>query len=363
MTRLRLAALLAAGCATTPPPPPPPPEPPPAAPVEPKCPASLPETGGAPADVLGSTIAMVCMVGAAEDSYLRLHELVAPQEGQVLDAETVRETIGSLYGLGNVKDVSVVAQPLGSKRVVLSYHVTEYPYVCKVTFEGAKSIVVRELEEVASAGTRANPLELKRLERAVTKTYVEQGFQAVKVKLRGVEDVVLEIDEGPRSVIRSIRFPGAQRVPEAELTKVVKSIVGLPFREDRLEADAIAVSQVYYDRGMVNASVNPSFNALAAPGAVELVFTVVEGPVFKLGKLTVSGVELGPQKQVMKGFESKPGGVFSRSALRRDIERLKDRAKEKGLAVEVTPLTQVDSDKKLIDIELALEKRLGGIEF
>ncbi len=357
----RLSLLVLAACATAPAPRPEPVAPP--APVEPKCPTTPPPTAGAPRDVLGSTIAMVCLVGASEDAYLRLHELVAPQEGQRLAAESVRETLEALYGLGLVRDAAAVAEPLGDGRVVLSYVVSEYPFIRRVTFEGAKSIVPRDLEEVASPGNRASPLELKRLERAVTKAYVEQGFKAVSVERKGVEDVVLHIDEGPRSVVKAIRFPGAKTVAEGELLKALKSMVGLPFREDRLEADALAVSQVYYDHGMVNVSVEPAFGPLQAPGATELVFTIAEGPIFKVGKLTVSGVPLGPEKQLMRGFESKAGSVFSRSALKRDIERLRDRAKEHGVTVEVTPITNIDTDKKLIDVDLSLERRDGRIEF
>ncbi|MBL8956740.1 MAG: hypothetical protein JNK82_38560, partial [Myxococcaceae bacterium] len=137
----------------------------------------------------------------------------------------------------------------------------------------------------------------------------------------------------------------------------------LPFREDRLDEDAVQLSQVYYDRGMMNVSVRPSWVKLQAPGAVELVFTIVEGEIFKIGKLTFSGVALGPDKEVMKGFESKPGGVLSRAALRRDIDRLRDRASAKGFNVNVLPVTNVDPDKKIVDVELQLEKLPGPINF
>ena len=51
-------------------------------------------------------------MGASEDSYLRLHELVAPREGSPLDADAVRSDIEALFAQGQLKDVVVVAQPL-----------------------------------------------------------------------------------------------------------------------------------------------------------------------------------------------------------------------------------------------------------
>ncbi|MBL8952395.1 MAG: hypothetical protein JNK82_16565, partial [Myxococcaceae bacterium] len=250
----RLLPVLLTGCATAPQPVPqaePPAEP---LTVVATCPTALPETGGEPASVTGATIAMVCLVGATEDSYLRLHEVVAPQEGQRVDVAVVRDALGAMFALGNVKDVSVVAQPLGDGRVVLSYHVTEYGYVKKVSFEGTKAITPRELEEVAPSGRRASPLELARLQRAVSQAYVEQGFASAEVKVTGTDEVVVKVDEGPRTMVRSIRFDGAKRVQAAELLKALKTMVGLPFREDRLGEDAVQLSQVYYDRGMMNVS-------------------------------------------------------------------------------------------------------------
>jgi outer membrane protein insertion porin family len=309
----------------------------------------------------------VCLVGASEDSYLRLHELVAPREGVPLDADAVRGDIEALFEQGLVRDVVVVAQPLPSKAVVLSYFVTEYEWLSKVNFSGAKAVKPDELAQVAHAGLRASPFVLKMLSGQVKALYAGLGYPqatavaALKSVGGGNAELTLQIDEGTRVTVGAITFVGAQHVGEAELRKALKCELGAPWLDDLVERDAFALTAVYYDHGHVNVRVVPSSHPLPAPGgAVELVFTVTEGDIFHLGKLALTGFSLGAEKDVLKLMESKPKSVFSRTVLQRDIERLRDRAKVQGFVVEVTPLTAVDSEKKIIDVTFELEKKPGG---
>jgi hypothetical protein len=45
------------------------------------------------------------------------------------------------------------------------------------------------------------------------------------------------------------------------------------------------------------------------------------------------------------------------------MDRLSDKAAKKGVKINVTPVTSVDSDKKTIDIEFQVEKTAGSIVF
>ena len=366
--RAVLAVFLLAGCATvTATVKPAPSEPvPAAAPAPVVCPtAPGPFSDAEPQ--FGARVEKVCLVGASEDSYLRLHELVAPREGVPLDAAAVRADIEALFEQGLVRDVVVVAQPLPAQAVVLSYFVTEYEWISKVNFPGAKAVKADELGQVAHAGLRASPVVLKALSAQVKALYAGLGYpQTTAVGVLeslggGNAQLTLQVEEGPRVTVGAITFAGAKHVGEPELRKALKTEPGAAYLDDLVERDAFALTAVYYDHGHVNVRVVPSSRPLSAPvGAVELVFTVTEGDVFHLGKLALTGFSLGAEKDLLKLMESKPKSVFSRTVLQRDIERLRDRAKVQGYVVEVTPLTTVDSEKKIIDVTFELEKKPGG---
>jgi outer membrane protein insertion porin family len=305
--------------------------PPPPAPVAPVCPTALPKTTDDVAPLVGARIDKVCLLNSTEDSYLRLHELVAPREGEALDLAHVRDDLEQLFATGVVRGVEAVATPLDGKRVVLAYFVDEYPLVANVRVTGPEAFTEDQLREALVTGKRASAAELASLRNAVTEFYLDRGFPRVAVvvgtaKLEGGKvEVVVQVGEGERWTIEAIRFVGAKKLKEAELKKVLKSSVGQVWREAVSELDAAALSSLYYDRGMVNVSIKPSLEGRA------LVFTISEGEVYRLGKLSLTGFELPGGAEVLKALESKRGAVFSRATLQRDLERIKDRAAKKGL--------------------------------
>ncbi len=336
------------------------------------CPLATVSTSGASAP-FGAKVEKVCLLGASEDSYLRLHELVAPREGSPLDAEAVRADIEALFTMGLLKDVVVVAQPLKSKGVVLSYVVSEYEWVTEVDYLGVNAVKIDDFKELAHSGVRASPFVVRALSDTIKALYSGLGFPQVKVEPvvkslgGGNAGLTLKVEEGPRVTVGAISFEGVKQVTEAELRKALRSSVGVPYLEDLVERDTLALTTVYFDHGMVNVAVVNSTRTLAVPvGAVELVFQVKEGDVFRLGRVTVTGFSIGAEKDVLKNMEAKSKSVFSRSVLQRDMERIRARAELLGIIVEITPLTTIDTVRKTIDVAFELEKKAsrgGQIRF
>ncbi|MFO0601355.1 MAG: POTRA domain-containing protein [Myxococcaceae bacterium] len=360
-----LAGCATASTTTTAAPPPPP------APVELKCPTALSTTLTGNAIALeGAAVDKVCLVGASDDTYLRLHELVAPREGSPLAAATTRDDLLALFDTQLLKNAVAVADKLPNGHVMLTYFVTEQDVVTKVSLEGAPSLPPELQKQLQVHGFRATAAQRARLTTEASGWYEEAGFNHATVEVTakntapGACELVVNVVEGPRQTLHAVRFEGLKRVAAADLQKEMKSKIGAPVVPALLEVDAFRMTAVYYDRGMVNVNFEQKQVELdTPPGAVDVVFTVTEGDVYKIGALTFTGFSLGDDKDLLKTFESKKGTVFSRAALQRDMERIKDRAKKKGAVVEVTPLTNIEKDKKSIDVTFELEKKPGPIQF
>ncbi len=323
-------------------------------------PADVAVAQGAPA--LGAMVEKVCLVGASEDGYLRMHELVAPREGAPLDADAVRADIEALFAQGQLKDVVVVAQPLESKGVMLSYLVSEYEWITQVDFTGVSAVKVDDFSALAHSGVRASPYVLKTLTATVKALYAGLGYPQAKVEPTlsslggGNASLLLEVVEGPQVKVRAISFEGVKQVKEPELRKALKVELGAPYLADLVERDGLALTAVYFDHGMINVAITTQTRARSV-GELEVVFQVKEGDVFRMGKVSLTGFPVGAQKDVLKGLEAKPKSVFSRSVLQRDMERIRSRARQRGFSVEITPLTTVDADQKIIDVVFELEKK------
>ena len=95
----------------------------------------------------------------------------------------------------------------------------------------------------------------------------------------------------------------------------------------------------------------------AADGTVAISVKITEGPVFRIGKLSVRGVEPPMQKEILTGLKVKSGEVFNRSKLKADLVDLENRSREKGRPLSVEPETKLDPKAGIVDVVLAMKER------
>ncbi len=308
------------------------------------CPLTRTAASGALDAVLGKRVDKVCVVGGAA----ALTEVVAGTQGQALEAARVGQLLQDLFATGLVRDAEVVATPLDADSVVLSWFITPYDAITKVRVVGAQGVGHEAFVQItAERFAYASPETLKTLGESVREVYQERGYpRATATVAMEQGEAVVTVNEGTRDDVKRIRFSGAKRVKEAELREVVSTLEGSVFVADMPARDVMQIEDFYRNRGMVQASVKSSYQD------GELLFTVSEGEVFKLGALKLTGVALPESPALLASLGSKRGAVFSRAALVRDIERIREHAKNQGTQVNVTPLTAIDQKKKTIDVTL-----------
>lgn len=333
-----------------------------ATPVEPSCPATMPaaEEGEVP---VGAKIEKVCLLGASEDDYLRLHEAVAPREGTTVDPLALRADLETLFGQGSVSDVVVATQRLPSGGVVLLFGVQPFDVVTALEVKGAPALGD---DSISPPSLRANPKVLHGMVRQVTDALLERGYAQATVRATltpvgpGKVAVTLQAEQGPRQVVSALVFEGRKVLKEAELKAALHSRVGEPWRREVAELDALALTEVAFDHGLITVKVKAVEPTLGADGKVALHFAIEEGAVFTIGALTVTGVPPADQQPLLSSLETKPKTTFVRSQLKRDVQRLEHSGRQHGVSVEVTPLTTVDPTKHRVDITFELKPKADG---
>ncbi len=320
-------------------------------PVTVSCPTSAPTTAAfAPERILGARVETVCLVGAGDETSLRLREAVAPREGTVLDAASVRLDLTELFDTGLIAHASAYAERTASGSVVLTYVVVERPIVSAVRLEGGPSLPNELRQQLDGKGFRDTLGQRGQRLELVRSFYEEHGFSEATVDAHAVgTELVITISEGPRFVVEAVRFEGVQALTTKELEQLVATKVGAPVRPEFLERDALNLLTTYYDRGHVLAKVDHQRQRReGAPGATTIVFTVDEGPAFRVGAISLMGVALGPA--ALKTLESRQGAVFSRSMVQRDLERLRAAGEQQGKVFEVFPLTEIDRARRTVKL-------------
>lgn len=320
------------------------------------------------------TVARITFQGNRKVEDAAIRAVLLSKEGQGLSTHRVAADVRAIWAMGYFDDVQVNLLET-SRGVILVYVVKEKPSVRKVIVGGNDEIELDKINEVLDLKKDAilDVAQVKRNEEKIRDLYIEKGFYLAEVsyRIRKVNasqvDVVYTIDERAKVVIRRIGFLGNQHISSEELRSVMGTQEGGYFswitssgtyQEDAFERDLLLITSLYYDKGFINVKLSRPEVVLSPDRRfMYITINVDEGKQFYIGKLDIRGDLLWPKEQLLKELSVKSGELFNRSKLGKDILALTDKYKDLGYAyVNPTPLTSVDSDKRIVDLTFEIEK-------
>lgn len=245
----------------------------------------------------------------------------------------------------------------------------ELARVGSIRFEGVRSVDRGSLEKVLKTKTRSwiafwreRPLLRQDFLRADVRTvelyYARNGYLDARAVSRvertegsNVVTVVYTVQEGARTLVRSLAWSGATRFPTARLEQEILTRPGEPMDPVRVEVDEDRLGVFYAEHGHFPA-VRGSWtrDSLAADVHYEL----DEGPAYTVGEITVDGLDRVDTFAVRRELLLRSGSVFRRSDLLHSIERLY--ASTLYQIVDVAP-SAVDTTTAVVDLRVGVRER------
>ena len=308
----------------------------------------------------------------AEDDAIRI--VVKSQPGEKLSAERLRDDIRAVWRLGFFEDVQVEAQETGGK-VDLTFLLREKPVIRKIYVAGAHEVGLDKINEVLDVkkDTIVDPAKVKRNVEKIKDLYVEKGYYLAEVtsdiqrKDENHVDVYFNVDEHAKVEVRQVRFLGNEHISDAELKSAMGTQEGgwLSFltssgtyREDAFDRDLLLITAFYYDRGYINVKLGkPEIELSGDKEFLYITIPIEEGERYKIGKIDFHGDLLLPKDEYFKHMSVRPGEMFNRSKLGKDIENLNDIYKDAGYAyVNILPQTAIDAVAKTVDVIFEVQK-------
>ena len=275
--------------------------------------------------------------------------------GANFDPSALSEDIRAIFGLGFFDDVQLRVEGFEGG-VKVTFVVTERPFVRDVNFVGNKKLATDGLQEKISLklGSVYNPVDVQRAVEKLKEYYEDEGYFEVQISpdvekfADGDVRVTFNVVEGRRMTIDRIVFKGATGLKESAIKDVLATqerqfyILRGTVQRQRLEDDVDRILQLYNDHGYVQARVESHDITVDREKArVTITFVVVEGPQFKVGEVTISGVTLFPETEITRRIALKRGDIFSRAKLRDSIKAVIDLYGTVGHAsADVNPKTE-----------------------
>ncbi|MDD3293948.1 MAG: outer membrane protein assembly factor BamA [Geobacteraceae bacterium] len=294
--------------------------------------------------------------------------------GEPYSPDKANEDVKALYRVGIFQDVRVEATS-AANGVSLLFQVVEKPYVEGVKIIGNKEIANDKIRD--AIGFKANSVfssgELAKGVKKVKKLYTDEGYYLVDVNAtitksseRGVR-ISLNIKEGEKVLIKNIRFEGNKVFSAKKIRKQMETkekwflswITGAgTYKEEALKNDVNRIADLYFNNGYVNVKVGePRVTLLPDKSGLEVNIAITEGEQFRTGAIDFKGDLLETRETLASKIKLRKGEVFSREVLRNDVIALTDIYADRGYAfTNVTPLSKIDADKKIIDITYEFEK-------
>lgn len=302
-----------------------------------------------------------------EEEGIRLH--LKARQGDLFDPGVADQDVKAIYRMGFFDDVKAEFSP----DAVLTYFLTEKPYVRQVNIQGQVKVARDKIETALGIRPRTI-LDRDKVSEGVDrvkKLYSEQGYVNAKVEFDIVEAennqaiVNVYVEEGNRLLIQRISFEGNKAFSEGELkglmaTKEKWFLSFLTNRgvldQDVLTNDLAVLSSHYYDHGYMNHRVDEPFILRGREG-IDVVIRVAEGDQYRVGKVEIGGELIEGPDALLKKVTMTTGQIFRGSRLREDISTLSQLYSNKGFAfVQVEPTTQMNPKERTVDVALIISR-------
>jgi outer membrane protein insertion porin family len=282
--------------------------------------------------------------------------------GAPVDPVQLRRDEDAIWRLGHIADLVVRAEPADGG-VALFFEVRESPRMAFIDIEGAAHTQL--VDAYAELGFQVSgifdPAVFASGRNRLIDAYRDAGFPFAEVTWTVTEpsdantvEVKVKVVEGNLVEIRSITVRGNARFTEAEVLASIAQAggasVGEPFRAGVFRTGAYYLNADYYDDGYIDVKIGDvEVSYDSSKTKADLVIPIDEGAQYKIGKITVD-------KAYAKALGVKSGEVFSRSKLQAGITAIQTQRRQAGdTTPEVTPLTDVDPDKHVIDLKIAID--------
>jgi outer membrane protein insertion porin family len=295
--------------------------------------------------------------------------------GTAFDEARTADDLRAVWALGYFTDVQLLVQRLPNGGVVYVVRVQERPSIRAVKLAGNEELSNDDLKEAieVKALTILDLDVVRRTQKKIQEKYVDKGYFLAEVSHEivpaegGQIDVVFNIDENSKVMVKDIVFLGAEKVPAPRLKDVMITKEGgyLSFltgegtyREEAFQRDLAVIQATYYDEGFINVRVDKPTVALSADKRyIYVTLKVTEGERFNIGTVDFSGDLVVPKEQLAKLMTSASGQHFSRSQLGQDIQALTDVYYDRGYAyANINPVTAVNAETKTVDLTFDVQQ-------
>lgn len=294
---------------------------------------------------------------------------IGMKPGDVYDPVKVDAAIAALYETKLFEDVVIER-----RGTVVTVKVKENPVINQIAFEGNKRIDKGDLEKEMRLKPRSvlTKSDLQNDVNRLLAVYQKSGRFLAEVTPKIIKldqnrvNLVFEIVEGDKSLVRRIRFVGNKYYSASTLRNSIQTKETAWYRflssddsydPDRLDFDKELLRRYYVSHGFADFKVLSAVAELTPEkDSFYITFTVEEGRRYKFGKMSVqSHIEKVKTEPLNEIVSSKPGEIFNAEEVEHTVDKMTEALGEQGYAfVNIDPQYIRDPKARTIGINYSI---------
>lgn len=312
-------------------------------------------------------IKSIAVTGAGRIDASAVASYFGLKAGQMASPYDLDAGLKKIYETGFYSDVT-----LDNNDGELTLIVKESPTISQIIFEGNDKISKDDLEKeitlrARSVYTRAKVQnDLKRL----LDVYRRNGRYAAEITPQIIAldnnrvNLVYNIVEGPKALIKKITFIGNENFESDVLAKTIASSRERWYQfmsdndkydPDRLNYDQELLRRFYFQNGYADFKVKSALAELSPQqDAFYLTFTIEEGRRYRFGKIDVNTkLAQGRIPDLSSSISTQSGDIYNATEVEDSINRMSDLLGDKGFAfVEINPdlRRREENGEKIVDL-------------
>jgi outer membrane protein insertion porin family len=325
----------------------------------------------------GEKILRVEIRGLRHQPEARVKALLESREGRAFDKQVLSEDIHRLIQRGAFSHIEHKVETLPAGGVALVFTVVENDRVAEVRLAGVKSEDAKVLQEALriKAGDYYDPAKVKRDLETLREIYREKGYPFVDVATLppapapdGVA-VRYSVAEGPKVVSAGARFTGPHTADDGVLEDQLRMrppgwpmswLSSTPFVEREARLDVERLKAWFRLEGWLDAEVTLADIEYAADkSSATVVFHVVEGPAYRVRRITLQGNALFPEEELRAAMTLRPGGPFTERDLAASVQAVLDKYRERAYILAQADVQRVYA-KDVPEVDLLVDIRESG---
>ncbi|MDD5679177.1 MAG: outer membrane protein assembly factor BamA [Kiritimatiellae bacterium] len=216
-------------------------------------------------------------------------------------------------------------------------------------------------------------------------------------KSNGFANVIATVKEGERASLRKVHFTGNTYVPPGPWQRLVSGIKHQPaiseqsvppkdleealkprlwnifsfftkrgvYNPDDLNADRDLLRAIYQNRGYLDARIGEPQVRAYDRGKLEATYPIEEGNQYRIGAISLHGVTLFPQSNLLALVKLNTGDIASMGQIQKTADRLRDYYQSRGyMRAGVKPLLKAQQTGAIVDIQFdVMESSLVNMRY